>query len=155
MIQTVGHLDFFPNGGKEMPGCSKNILSQIVDVDGIWQGKTITCAKRVSGKACTVFFSICWYLGISQVSLCMKTGLQLYFWDRDFKGGMRRLWERKCTYNQISTDRGHLSKLHLYLCESLFFSQSYFSVSFDYGIDHYHLEQPVSSNCVSNHRYTS
>ncbi|XP_040847712.1 pancreatic triacylglycerol lipase-like isoform X2 [Ochotona curzoniae] len=38
MIQTVGHLDFFPNGGKEMPGCSKNILSQIVDVDGIWQG---------------------------------------------------------------------------------------------------------------------
>lgn len=39
MSQTVGHLDFFPNGGKEMPGCRKNILSQIVDIDGIWEGK--------------------------------------------------------------------------------------------------------------------
>nr|DBA14847.1 TPA: hypothetical protein GDO54_004125 [Pyxicephalus adspersus] len=38
MSQVVGHLDFFPNGGEEMPGCSKNALSQIVDLDGIWQG---------------------------------------------------------------------------------------------------------------------
>ncbi|XP_049711223.1 pancreatic triacylglycerol lipase-like [Elephas maximus indicus] len=38
MSQTVGHLDFFPNGGLEMPGCKKNILSQIVDIDGIWSG---------------------------------------------------------------------------------------------------------------------
>ncbi|XP_072475819.1 inactive pancreatic lipase-related protein 1-like [Notamacropus eugenii] len=36
--QSVGHLDFFPNGGKEMPGCKKNFLSQIVDIDGIWSG---------------------------------------------------------------------------------------------------------------------
>ncbi|KAM9070049.1 inactive pancreatic lipase-related protein 1-like isoform 2-T4 [Sarcophilus harrisii] len=36
--ELVGHLDFFPNGGKEMPGCKKNILSQIVDIDGIWAG---------------------------------------------------------------------------------------------------------------------
>ncbi|XP_075390086.1 pancreatic triacylglycerol lipase isoform X2 [Tenrec ecaudatus] len=38
MTQTVGHLDFFPNGGKQMPGCQKNILSQIVDIEGIWEG---------------------------------------------------------------------------------------------------------------------
>ncbi|XP_053306313.1 pancreatic triacylglycerol lipase-like [Spea bombifrons] len=38
MSQAVGHLDFFPNGGEEMPGCAKNALSQIVDLDGIWQG---------------------------------------------------------------------------------------------------------------------
>uniref|UniRef100_A0A667HEE2 Triacylglycerol lipase n=1 Tax=Lynx canadensis TaxID=61383 RepID=A0A667HEE2_LYNCA len=36
--QLLGHLDFFPNGGEEMPGCKKNALSQIVDLDGIWEG---------------------------------------------------------------------------------------------------------------------
>ncbi|XP_052569236.1 pancreatic lipase-related protein 2 [Peromyscus californicus insignis] len=38
MSQKSGHLDFFPNGGKEMPGCQKNILSTIVDINGIWEG---------------------------------------------------------------------------------------------------------------------
>ncbi|XP_063289826.1 pancreatic triacylglycerol lipase-like [Pelobates fuscus] len=38
MSQLAGHLDFFPNGGEEMPGCAKNALSQIVDLDGLWQG---------------------------------------------------------------------------------------------------------------------
>ncbi|XP_070801344.1 inactive pancreatic lipase-related protein 1-like [Pituophis catenifer annectens] len=38
MSQAIGHLDFYPNGGEEMPGCQKNPLSQIVDLDGIWEG---------------------------------------------------------------------------------------------------------------------
>ncbi|KAL4699142.1 hypothetical protein H8959_011799 [Pygathrix nigripes] len=38
MSQKVGHLDFFPNGGEEMPGCQKNMLSTIIDIDGIWEG---------------------------------------------------------------------------------------------------------------------
>ncbi|KAL7890065.1 hypothetical protein AOLI_G00023230 [Acnodon oligacanthus] len=38
MSEPVGHIDFFPNGGEEMPGCDKNIISQIVDLDGIWEG---------------------------------------------------------------------------------------------------------------------
>lgn len=41
MAPAIGHLDFYPNGGVEMPGCNKNPLSQIVDLDGIWEGKNI------------------------------------------------------------------------------------------------------------------
>lgn len=39
MSQAVGHLDFYPNGAESMPGCDKNIISQIVDIDGIWEGE--------------------------------------------------------------------------------------------------------------------
>uniref|UniRef100_A0A8C0BE76 Triacylglycerol lipase n=1 Tax=Buteo japonicus TaxID=224669 RepID=A0A8C0BE76_9AVES len=38
MPTAIGHLDFYPNGGKQMPGCGKNPVSQIVDLDGIWEG---------------------------------------------------------------------------------------------------------------------
>ncbi|NXJ74416.1 LIPR2 protein, partial [Trogon melanurus] len=38
MSTAIGHLDFYPNGGVEMPGCDKNSVSQIVDLDGIWEG---------------------------------------------------------------------------------------------------------------------
>lgn len=38
MSQKVGHLDFYPNGGRQMPGCQKNILSTIVDINGLWEG---------------------------------------------------------------------------------------------------------------------
>ncbi|XP_065494800.1 inactive pancreatic lipase-related protein 1-like [Caloenas nicobarica] len=38
MSTAIGHLDFYPNGGEEMPGCDKNAISQIVDLDGIWEG---------------------------------------------------------------------------------------------------------------------
>ncbi|XP_014343729.1 pancreatic triacylglycerol lipase-like [Latimeria chalumnae] len=38
MMQAVGHIDFYPNGGEYMPGCQKNAISQIVDIDGIWEG---------------------------------------------------------------------------------------------------------------------
>ncbi|XP_006088226.1 pancreatic lipase-related protein 2-like [Myotis lucifugus] len=38
MSQKVGHLDFYPNGGEQMPGCGKSILSSIVDVNDFWEG---------------------------------------------------------------------------------------------------------------------
>ncbi|XP_059517525.1 pancreatic lipase-related protein 2-like isoform X1 [Myotis daubentonii] len=38
MSQKVGHLDFYPNGGKQMPGCEKNIISSMFDINGFWKG---------------------------------------------------------------------------------------------------------------------
>ncbi|NP_001087700.1 pancreatic lipase-related protein 1 S homeolog precursor [Xenopus laevis] len=38
MRQSVGHMDFFPNGGESMRGCNKPIVAKLLDIDGLWEG---------------------------------------------------------------------------------------------------------------------
>lgn len=73
MSPAIGHIDFYPNGGKEMPGCGKNPISQIVDLDGIWEGK---CCLHYQFRGSPQ--SVASYLSLIQVFYIRFWCLQLW-----------------------------------------------------------------------------
>lgn len=89
MSQVVGHLDFFPNGGKEMPGCKKNALSQIVDIDGIWEGKPIYYVHKESSLGQNLCFLLVNMLRIfgTGVTFSISKDFSLYPRDTHFHQG--------------------------------------------------------------------
>ncbi|XP_063048192.1 pancreatic triacylglycerol lipase-like [Engraulis encrasicolus] len=52
MSQSVGHVDFYPNGGEDMIGCSKNSVSETVTPNDIWQGTRgyVACSHQRAYK---------------------------------------------------------------------------------------------------------
>ncbi|XP_041357545.1 pancreatic triacylglycerol lipase-like [Gigantopelta aegis] len=109
--QPMGHVDFYPNGGHEQPGCDHNILSKLVHT--AWNAATIGYYGAEAAIACSHMRS-CYLFTESINSKCPFQAYPCASANEFNKGGCLQCYADQCSYMGYHADKS-LARGSLYL----------------------------------------